>query len=44
MTTGQEKEQKEERKWTCAWRFLRHKVFRALWIATFFSNTYLLSN
>jgi MFS family permease len=38
MTTGQGKEQKEEQKWLSAWRSLRHKVFRALWIATFFSN------
>jgi MFS family permease len=38
MDTGQEKEQKKERKWASAWCSLRHKVFRALWIATFFSN------
>ena len=38
MATRHEQGQDEARQSVPAWRPLRHKVFRALWIATFFSN------
>ena len=38
MATDQEAGRQTGQNFTSAWRSLRHDIFRALWIATFFSN------